>query len=196
MKTIFLKQMLATVFVLLGTSLTSIGQTSFHTQSVDVSLSGTSTLHDWVMKSGKGTSNATFVIDGADKFTSITKLVFSIPVNTLKSEHKAMDNNTYKAMNTTSYPDISFVGTSATISSLGNNNYQIKCTGKLSISGTTKETELIATGKYSAAEKILTITGVKKMKMTDFNVKPPTVMLGTIKTGDAISIAYNLKFVK
>jgi hypothetical protein len=36
--------------------------------------------------------------------------------------------------------------------------------------------------------------GVKKMKMTEYNVKPPTALLGTFKTGNYISISYNLKF--
>jgi hypothetical protein len=54
--------------------------------------------------------------------------------------------------------------------------------------------ELMATGVYNPADKSFTVTGVKKMKMTDYNVKPPTALLGTIKTGNDITISYNLKF--
>ena len=105
-----------------------------------------------------------------------------------------MDNNTYKAMNIDKFPNISFVLTSSTVTPTGNNTYQLHCFGKLSIAGTTKETDLIATGKYNPSDKSLTVTGIKAMKMTDYNVKPPTVMMGTIKTGDPINIAYNLRF--
>jgi hypothetical protein len=52
----------------------------------------------------------------------------------------------------------------------------------------------MATGVYNPADKSFTVTGVKKMKMTDYNVKPPTALLGTIKTGNDITISYNLKF--
>ena len=66
--------------------------------------------------------------------------------------------------------------------------------GTMSIAGTTKANRSCGHSQYNPADKSFTVTGVKKMKMTDYNVKPPTVMLGTIKTGNDISIAYNLKF--
>ena len=107
-----------------------------------------------------------------------------------------MDKNTYKALDTDKNPNISFVLTNGTVTSTGANNYQLNCVGKLTIAGTVKETDLVAVGKYNPADKSFTVTGVKKMKMTDYNVKPPKVMLGTIKTGNDIAITYNLKFVR
>ena len=64
----------------------------------------------------------------------------------------------------------------------------------MSIAGKNNQTELVASGIYNLADKSFTVTGIKKMKMTDYNVKPPTALFGTITTGDAISISYNLKF--
>jgi len=68
--------------------------------------------------------------------------------------------------------------------------------GKLTIAGTVKHTDLVATAKYNPADKSLTITGIKKMKMTDYNVDPPKALMGTIKTGNEIAISFNLKFTK
>ena len=171
-------------------------QTVFQSQLIDVRLTGTSTLHDWEMKAAKGSSEVAFVLDPTGKITSISRLSFTLPATSLKSEHTAMDNNTYKALNTDKNPNISFILTSGTVTSTGGNNYQINCVGRLTIAGTVKETDLIAVGKYNPADNSFTVTGVKKMKMTDYNVKPPTVMLGTIKTGNDIAISYNLKFTK
>ena len=171
-------------------------QTIFQSHAMDIRLTGTSTLHDWEMKAAKGTSEAIFVLDAAGNPTSISKLSFTLPATNLKSEHSMMDKNTYKALNTEKNPNISFVLTSGTVTPTGGNNYQLNCFGRLTIAGTVKETDLIATGKYNPADKSFTVTGVKKMKMTDYNVKPPTVMLGTIKTGNDIAIAYNLKFIR
>jgi polyisoprenoid-binding protein YceI len=196
MKKYSIKQIFATILVVLSACTMSIAQTPFQAQSVTIKLNGTSNLHDWVMNSAKGTSQAVFVVDGSDKVSSITKLNFVMPVKSLKSEHTGMDNNTYKALKEGDYKDISFVGTNAHITSIGNNSYQIKCTGKLTIAGTTKETELVATGKYNPADKSLTVTGVQKFNMTEFGVKPPTALLGSIKTGDAVSITYTLKYVR
>lgn len=175
--------------------LTTFSQSVYHSQVFDIKLNGTSNLHDWEMKAGKGTSEVAFVVDAKGVITALSKLSFSLPVKNLKSKSKAMDKNTYKALNEEANPNISFSGTDATINPKGNNNYVFNCTGKMSIAGTTKQTELVATGKYNPADKSFTITGIKKMKMTDYNVKPPKALLGSIKTGNDISISYNIKFI-
>lgn len=175
--------------------LSAFTQTVYHSQVFDIKLTGTSNLHDWEMKSAKGTSEVAFVVDAKGIITSLSKLSFSLPVKNLKSKSKAMDKNTYKALNEPANPNISFAGTGATVTPKGNNNYVFTCTGNMSIAGTTKKTELVATGKYNPADKSFTITGIKKMKMTDYNVKPPKALLGSIKTGNDISISYNIKFI-
>ena len=177
-------------------SLAAISQTAYHSGTFDIRLNGTSNLHDWEMKAVSGSSDATFVVNSSGQVTSLTSLRFSLPASNLKSGHSAMDKNTYKALNTEKNPTISFVLTSSTITATGGNNYQLKCVGKLSIAGTIKHTDLVATGKYNPADKSFTVTGVKKMKMTEYNVAPPKALMGTIKTGDDISISYNLKFTK
>ncbi|WP_207495561.1 YceI family protein [Aridibaculum aurantiacum] len=194
MKRSFTTKMLA-LAVGLATLTFGYAQTPYHTQALDVKLSGTSTLHDWHMDAKQGTSDAAFVVEG-DKLTSIAKLNFTLPVRNLKSESSGLDKNAYKAMNVEANPNIQFVLTASSITPAGGNNYNIKAVGKLTISGTTKDTELQATGTYNPADKSITVNGSKKMKMTDFNVKPPTVMMGTIKTGNDITISYNLKYTK
>lgn len=183
------------IIVIVSMTLSSMAQVAMKPQSITIKLTGTSTLHDWQMVATKGTTEAVFVISG-DKLTSISKLNFSLPVKNLKSESNALDKNAYKAMKTDVNPNIYFVLSAASISPTGGNSYNIKAVGKITISGNTRDTELQATGTYNPADKSLTIAGIKSMKMTDFNVKPPTVMLGTIKTGNDIKIAYNLKYTK
>ena len=196
------KKTLVTVNVIalslvMGFVLTSaMAQPVFQSNGVTISLTGTSTLHDWEMKGAQGSGQAAIDVDATGKLNGISKLNFSIPSVSLKSEHTMMDKNTYKALNSEKFPNISFTLSSATVTSLGNNNYQFNCVGKLTIAGFTRETDLVATGHFNPADNSITVTGVKKMKMTDYNVKPPTVMMGTIKTGNDISIAYNVKFSK
>jgi len=171
-------------------------QTALHSQDMDMKLSGTSNLHDWEMNAARGTSKASFLIDKKGRVISMSLLAFSFPAKNLKSDHTAMDKNTYKALRTDKNPNISFVGTSSSIKSTGGNNYTLSCNGNMTIAGTTKATNLIATGVYSPASGSFTITGVKKIKMTDYNVKPPTAVMGTIKTGDDITLSYNVKLTK
>ncbi len=194
MKNLSLRKIALLLAVNFSICCAGIAQTSYESHAMDISLKGTSSIHDWEMKAKTGTSEAEFTVGADGKITSLSKLSFTLPAVNLKSGHTAMDKNTYKALKTTANPNITFVLTSATVTSEGDNNYLLNCNGQMSIAGATKSTDLVATAKYNPSDKSFTVTGVKKMKMTDYNVKPPTVMLGTIKTGNDISIAYNLKF--
>jgi hypothetical protein len=44
------------------------------------------------------------------------------------------------------------------------------------------------------ADKSIAINGSYKLKMTSYNVTPPSIMLGAIKTGDDITVNFNLLF--
>lgn len=196
MKKISLKKIALLAALSFSIYSTALAQSNYESKKVDISLTGTSTLHDWEMTAATGKSEAQFTVGADGKITSLSKLSFTLLAKNLKSGHTLMDNNTYKALKTGNNPNISFVLTSATVTSKGANNYLLDCVGTMSIAGTTKQTNLVATATYNPSDKSFTVTGVKKMKMTDYNVKPPTVMLGTIKTGNDISIAYNLKFTR
>ncbi len=187
---------LALIVALVATSFTVFSQTVYRSSTLDIRLNGTSNVHDWEMKAVAGKGEATFVVNPAGQVTALTALNFSMPAVNLKSGHSAMDKNTYKALKTEGNPNILFTLTAAGITSTGGNNYQLKCEGNLKIAGTVKHTDLIATAKYNPADKSLSITGIKKMKMTDFNVEPPKALMGTIKTGNEIEISFNLKFTK
>jgi hypothetical protein len=172
-----------------------LNDTKYRSQSLQIVISGTSTLHDWDMKSAKGTADANFNFAG-DKLTGISGLNFNMPAESLKSEHSAMDKNAYKALKTDGNKTISFVQNSATVSPLDATTYQLKLVGKLTIAGATKVTDLVATAKYNPADKSFTVSGTKKFNMTEYGVKPPTVMMGTIKTGDALTVTFNTRIVR
>lgn len=167
----------------------------YRSQNLSIVISGTSTLHDWDMKSSKGSADVNFEFNG-DKLTGVSGLSFSMPAESLKSEHDMMDKNAYKALKTDKNKNISFVETAATVTPVDATTYQLKLTGNLTIAGTTKATDLVATAKFNPADKSFTVSGSKKFKMSEYGVKPPTVMMGTIKTGDPITVTFNTKIVR
>lgn len=169
-----------------------MAQTNYHAQDMDIKLTGTSNLHPWEMKANGGASEASFIIDKG-KLSSVSKLTFSLPVINLESGHRAMDKNTYKALHTDINPDISYVLTSAKVIATSGNNYRLDCIGKMTIAGTTNVTELLAIEFYDPSDQGFTVTGIKKMKMTDYNIAPPKALPGTLKTGNDISISYKVK---
>jgi polyisoprenoid-binding protein YceI len=127
-----------------------------------------------------------------DNKVNFSGLSFSLPAESLKSGNGMMDKNTYKALNTDKNPNIVFVLSSANVTSAGSNTYHVKGIGKLTVAGTAKQTDVEATLKYNPTDKSFTCIGTKTFNMSEYGVKPPTVMMGTIKTGDKVSITYNL----
>jgi hypothetical protein len=192
MKNIFLNfAIVLFVVALINFPLHLEAQSKYHTHNETISVSGTSSLHDWTEKSTKAEAEATFIIQN-DKIAGVSALSFRVPATSLKSEHKGMDNNTYKALKADKYENITFVLTSATVTPVDANTFTIRSKGKLTIAGTTKDTEVIA--KAVLHEKGIIVTGSKKLKMTDYKVTPPTAMLGTVKTGNDITIVFSLRF--
>lgn len=163
--------------------------------NLNLVVSGTSTLHDWDMKSAKGDCVAVFAANAAGALTGITSLQFSTPAESLKSEHSAMDKNAYKALKTDKAAVISFAAAAGTVTGSEAAGYQVKCTGKLTIAGTTRDEEVVAFCKVNA-DKSITVTGSTKIAMKDYGMTPPSFMMGTIKTGNDVVLKFNLTLKK
>ena len=179
------------IFVLSAFIKTANAQVKYHTDDLNVSIKGTTSVQPWELKSDKGQFEAVFGLGKNDKITDIYTLWFTIETELLKSGHAAMENSAYKALKTKSYDNISFIHKSSIINQVDSKHFEIKCNGYLTVAGTEQETNLVVSCKLND-DKTFTCTGSKKLKMTDFNIKPPSVGLGTVKASDEISIAYDL----
>jgi hypothetical protein len=158
---------------------------------VKLVIEGTSNIHDWDMKSDKGYCSSLFDITQTGTLNGVSYINFTVPAESLKSDHKGMDKNTYKALNTEKYSNISFTASSVNIKPVGATGYLLTAKGRLTISGVTKEVVIAATGTMNP-DKSISYTGAYKLKMTDYNVEPPSLMLGAIKTGEFITVKFNL----
>jgi polyisoprenoid-binding protein YceI len=163
----------------------------------DMKLSGTSTLHNWTMDTKTFTGDAQFGLDpaNADQLTSIKSLTFSLAVLNLKSGENGLDKNAYKALKTNQHKNIHYKLVSATIIHREGNKYLIKTQGTLKIAGVTK-TVAMDVNCVVNKDASITCTGSDKINMSDYQVKPPTFMLGVMKTGDAITLDFTLVYKK
>jgi len=46
------------------------------------------------------------------------------------------------------------------------------------------------------ADNTITVSGEKKLAMTDYEMKPPSFMMGTVKTGNDVVLKYNITLSK
>ena len=92
-----IKTLSATFGILLCSLFFSINgnaQTKYQSNGgVKIIIEGTSNIHDWDMKSDIGICTGIFDISNSGALTGMSALNFSVPAESLKSEHKAMDNN-------------------------------------------------------------------------------------------------------
>lgn len=167
------------------------GQITYtQTQETTLTIAGTSTLHDWTMTSTAATCQADFAFQADGSPAGLSRLVVSLPAESLKSHKDAMDKNAYKALRTDQFKTITY--------SMLTTNIQgpiIQTTGNLTINGTTRKIDLQATCQRFS-EYTLHCTGKKELKMSDYKVEAPSFMFGTIKTGDAITLSFDVKLAK
>src|SRR4030095_6428301 len=105
-------------------------------------------------KSDKGYCSSTFDISKTGTLNGVSYINFTVPAESLKSEHKGMDKNTYKALNTEKYSNISFTASAVSIKPMGTIGYVLTAKGRLTISGVTKEVVLTATGTMNNDKSI------------------------------------------
>ncbi|WP_418603050.1 YceI family protein [Hwangdonia sp.] len=153
---------------------------------------GTSSLHDWDIKAESHTGHITFKDINTGE---IDKLNVEIMAESLKSGKRAMDKNTYKALNTSEFKKITFSATTAKVlSQISESKYKVEVVGNLTISGKTNKVTLKFDIEIDSNK--IELNGEKSIKMTDFNIDPPKALLGTITTGDDITIKFKSIFKK
>ena len=190
-----MKRIIFLALLTVGTTSLLNAQAKYHATYSKVSVAGTSTLHDWDMASEKANCDISFSFDGAN-ITGLTSLVFTVKAESLKSDHKGLDKNAYKALNSEKFPNISFASNQANVRSNGPNSYVISAKGKLTISNTSKEVWLAAVCTINPADMSVQSSGSLKIKMSEYNVEPPSFMFGAMKTGDEITVKYNVTLKK
>ncbi|EDM35470.1 hypothetical protein PBAL39_07280 [Pedobacter sp. BAL39] len=155
----------------------------------EIKVLGTSNIHDWVMTATQLSGDAQLVLKG-NALQDVSALNFSLAVKNLKAKENSMTGRAHKAMDADKYPNISFKLAKADVA-----DQQVKANGTLTIGGTSKAVDL--QGKITAnADGSFLIKGSRKIKMSEYGIKPPSYMLGAMKVYDDLTIEYTLKLQK
>ncbi|MEP2026600.1 MAG: YceI family protein [Reichenbachiella sp.] len=154
----------------------------FDKSASKMEIQGTSSVHDWE------STVENFTVEANLNGDQISDIQFSAIVKSIKSGKSGMDSNTYKALKEDDYPEIKFESSQLRIQ--GN---KLVGTGKLTIAGKSNE---IPIDLDINQESMITVDGKVKIKMTDYDITPPTAVFGTIKTGDDITIQFNFTLTK
>jgi len=160
-----------------------------------VTILGTSNLHNWneTVATVSGDGSVTWNEDGTFDLNTIN---LKMDVHSIKSDMGSiMNNNTYKALKADNNPEIIFVLAIPDKAIKANSAATtVSVKGTLTIAGKTQPIEMQV--KISMqGHNLLSFTGSQTIKMTDYGISPPTALLGTLKTGDEITIQFKTNFV-
>lgn len=183
------------VIIFSGIFSLAAGQNAYRLMSFSMSVKGSSNLHDWESKVTEVRASGTFTAD-ATSLNSLQALTVEIPAKSIKSTHGSiMDNKTYDALKASSYPYISLKMNSVSKLEQKTDGAHITASCNLTIAGVTNRVDIFAKGKVNPDGSIR-FAGSKKIKMTDYKLKPPTALLGTLTTGDEVEIVFSLTLKK
>ena len=159
-------------------------------------IDGTSSIHDWTVESGILAGgmelDPAFVADPttAKPGKIAAKVETTIPVRSLKSGNRLMDDRMYEAMSLPKFPKIEYRLTELTLKETpksANGPFNFDSKGELTVSGVTNKVSFPVT--MTRADKMLKITGSTSVKMTSFGITPPGLIVA-IKTGDDVKLTF------
>jgi polyisoprenoid-binding protein YceI len=169
-------------------------------------IDGTSTLHDWSSRtdstllefrvaSGTAKPADAHGIESQVRAQAVHGVAVDVPVHSLRSKDGKLDKNLWKAMRTDEFPIIHFELSSYAPgpARAGNDTLAIHATGTLTICGKARPIELDAVAH--AGDGGLWLVGSEELLMSEYGIKPPKMMMGTIKVGDRIQVHYRLLLV-
>lgn len=159
----------------------------------EITVEGTSSVHDWEMKATAMNASIQLKIND-NTISGISNVNFSMPTEKLKSENSIMDKKSWDALKSNKHNAIRFdLNTVSGFSSNGK-AFSGTATGSLFIAGKSRQVTIPFTGSVKTGNTI-TVTGHEKINMKDYNISPPTAMLGTLKTGEEVTVKFKMDFV-
>lgn len=189
---------------LVSFSLPLYAGTSNHQLSIDKGsklwLDGTSTLHKWEcttstvnLNTGMFTMSSPTVGNVKALFEQLAgNFVITIPVKSFKDPEPGFNHALYRDLHYKQHPNITFSMSSVTVTKDPStpDRYTVSAQGDITVSGHQNPESISAV--VDVDNNTLKITGTKDLHMTDFGIKPPTMFFGTVKTGDEVTVRWDL----
>ncbi len=151
---------------------------------------GTSSLHDWSceVEHFAGTLEAETTDTG---LANLTHTRVTVPVQGIDCDNGTMNGKLRKALASSDHPTVTFALTRGIVGADDTDGwFDIDVLGQLTVAGETKPVQIAARGKALGDERFR-LTGHLALHMTDYGIDPPTALLGTLKTGDEVTVHFD-----
>lgn len=167
---------------------TSLGTLSFQSGS-RVWVEGTSTTRSYRCESTnvQGTAQAETV--SPSELRSVPGAELTIPVSSLDCRNGTMNGHMRRALKADRHANIRFVASSVTVTP-GASGAAARMTGQLTIAGETRPATVVGTAVEEGGQ--LRVRGTHQFAMTDFEVQPPSLMMGTMRVRAPVTVGFDV----
>ena len=126
-----------------------------------------------------------------DVSAAASRALLTVPVAQLDCHNGTMNEHMRKALKADANKTIEYRIAKWELTPRGNDEGTVATSGTLVMAGAEKPLAVELTAKRGA-EGIWQVTGSKTLKMTEWGIKPPSLMLGTMKVRDPVTIQFEL----
>jgi polyisoprenoid-binding protein YceI len=159
-------------------------------------IEGGSNLHDWSCKANSIDAaidvDSAFLTTMTASPTFLKKVEVKVPVRNLKCGNGKMDNNLYKALRADDAPPIGYILASFdVVAGDTKDSFIVKTAGALTVAGNEKTVKMDVTVTRLPNGGVRA-EGALPLLITDFGVKPPTALLGTLRTDNKVTVRFAL----
>lgn len=162
---------------------------NFSIQQSTFSISGKCTLKNWEIISKAAWGEGEITMDN-NKIPKVNSFKIIIPANSFESESYTMNNHAKEALKTKKNPNIVFILKKIEQMVVQGDKTRMRISGDLTVAGITKPITLNA--NVSPSDNGLLFQGKHALKMSDFEIEPPTFILGGIKTQDDVMVSFRV----
>jgi polyisoprenoid-binding protein YceI len=121
---------------------------------------------------------------------AVRTVAVKVPAEKMDCGNGTMNEHMLKALKATDAPTIEFTLTSYDVAK-GTTGVQGTLRGSLALGGTTQPVAVPAQATEAGAG-LLRVTGAYELHMKTFGLKPPSLMMGTMKVGEAVTVNFDL----
>lgn len=122
---------------------------------------------------------------------AVSRAELAIPARQLRCGDGTMDEHMYTALQAKQHPIIRFKMARYEVGAREGDAVALRLHGELTLAGATLPVTVQAKGR-AKADGTLQVEGRHELRMTDWGVKPPTLMLGALKVGDTVTLRFEL----
>lgn len=124
---------------------------------------------------------------------AVNQVHVAVPGNRLDCRNETMNTHMWKALRTSEHPQIVFTLTTYELASAPA-GVQVVVTGQLDLGGTTKPIAVVANAVRM--DGALRVTGTHDVRLSEFGLKAPKLMLGAMKVHDLVKVHFDLRLAE